>query len=220
MPTHAKVTSVEALESFRNALIIYLSKARPTLEEVSSDFLRHRTWLETEQRLHWQNQVRSRTKKLDEAQTALFSAEISNLREATVAERMSVNKAKRSLQEAEDKLRMVKKWNREFDSRAAPLAKQLGKLQTILTTDVPHAIAYLTQTVKTLHDYAEINIGDSRRPENPSLETERRETNEPDSGCVGVGDQPQRAGKFEDAAADAPTPHTVAVQRVSQQEKS
>ncbi len=42
MPERAHVTSVDALESFRANLIIYLSKARPTLEEVSADVQRMR----------------------------------------------------------------------------------------------------------------------------------------------------------------------------------
>jgi hypothetical protein len=50
MPQQAKITSVEALDAFRAALIIYLSKARPTLEEVSADVQRTRGWLEGEQR--------------------------------------------------------------------------------------------------------------------------------------------------------------------------
>jgi len=46
---------------------------------------------------------------------------------------------------------------------------------------------------------------------NRSATKARPEASEPDGGCVGVGDQPQRVGKFEAAAADAPTPHTAAV---------
>ena len=35
-------------------------------------------------------------------------------------------------------------------------------------------------------------------------------------GCVGVADQPQRVGKFGNAATDAPTPHTVALRTQAQ----
>ncbi len=82
MPQKAHVTSVEALEAFRSSLIVYVSKARPTLEEVTADVLRTRLWLETEQRTHWEGQVRRRAKELEQAQAALFSARISN-REAS-----------------------------------------------------------------------------------------------------------------------------------------
>ena len=46
MPDRAHVTSVDALESFRAHLIVYLSKARSTLEEVSADVQRMQGWLD------------------------------------------------------------------------------------------------------------------------------------------------------------------------------
>src|SRR5947208_7463376 len=132
MPQRAQVTSVEALEAFRATLIVYLSKARPTLEEVSADVLRTKLWLENEQRMHWENQVRRRSQALEQAQQALSSARMSNLREASNTEFMAVRKAKRALEEAEAKLKLLKYWNREFDSRVEPLVKQLEKLHTFL----------------------------------------------------------------------------------------
>ena len=153
MPTRANVTSVEALESFRANLIVYLSKARPTLEEVSDEVIRTRVWLDSTQLHYWKNQARRRTQKLQDAQQTLFSAELSNLREVSVAERMAVHKAKLSLEEAEDKLRRIKKWNRDFGSQVEPLAKQLEKLQTVLANNLPQAIAFLVEAVKNLDAY-------------------------------------------------------------------
>src|SRR5688572_18262348 len=114
MSSRANVTSVEALELFRSNLIVYLSKARPTLEEASDDVTRVRVWLETDRRVHWEMQVRRAAQKLQDAQQAVFSADLSNLREVSAAERNAVTKAKRALDEAETKLRIVKKWNRDF----------------------------------------------------------------------------------------------------------
>ena len=125
MPERAHVTSLEALESFRANLILYVSKARPTLEEVSADVVRTRLWLQNDQRTHWENQVRRRAKALEQAQEALSSARMSHLRDARAAEQMAVHRAKRALEEAEAKLKKLKQWNREFDSRVEPLVKQL-----------------------------------------------------------------------------------------------
>ena len=159
MPQKAHVTSVEALEAFRSSLIVYVSKARPTLEEVSADVLRTRLWLQNEQRTHWESQARRRVKELEQAQAALFSARLSNLREESAAEQMAFHRAKRSLEEAEGKLRTLKQWNREFDSRVEPLTKQTEKLHTVLTNDMAKAIAYLTEAIKTLGEYTEIGPG-------------------------------------------------------------
>ena len=58
MPQKAHVTSVDALEAFRANLITYVSKARPTLEEVSADVMRAKQWLQTEQRTRLEAEVR------------------------------------------------------------------------------------------------------------------------------------------------------------------
>ncbi|HSA12163.1 MAG TPA: hypothetical protein P5205_17515 [Candidatus Paceibacterota bacterium] len=154
MPDRAHVTSVEALESFRASLIVYLSKARPALEEVSADVQRMRGWLENDQRGHWMNEVRRRSQALQEAQQALFSAKLSTFREAGSVEQLMVHRAKRALDEADAKLRTVKQWNRVFDNHTAPLVKQMEKLQTVLANDMVQAVAYLTQAINTLDAYA------------------------------------------------------------------
>jgi hypothetical protein len=78
------------------------------------------------------------------------------LREASSAEQMMVHKARRALEEAEAKLKLLKYWNREFDSRAEPLVKQLQKLHTLLAHDMVKAGAFLTEAIHTLTAYAEI----------------------------------------------------------------
>ena len=158
MPEGAHITSVEALEAFRTHLILYLSKARPTLDEVSSEVLRTRLWLQNDRRQHWEGQVRRRAKILETARQELFSAGIANLRETSAAEILAVRKAEHALEEAENKLRLVKKWDRELDSRLAPLAKQLEKLQTVLANDLPMGTAYLTQAIQTLDAYADTHL--------------------------------------------------------------
>ncbi len=155
MPDRARVTSLEAIESFRTNLILFVSKARPALEDVSADVLRVRLWLEDEQRIHWENQVRRRTKVLEQAQQAHSSARMANLREASTTEQMAVRKARAALEEAESKLKFLKFWRREFDSRVEPLVKQLEKLHTFLANDSVQANVYLMQLVETLAAYAE-----------------------------------------------------------------
>jgi hypothetical protein len=156
MPERAHVTSVDALESFRANLIVYLSKARPTLEEVSADVQRMRGWLEGGQRAYWEGELRRRSQAWQDAQQALFSARLSNLREASAAEQMAVQRTKRALDEAEAKLRVLKQWNRVFDNRVDPLVKQMEKLHTVLAHDMVQAVAFLSQAITTLHAYAEV----------------------------------------------------------------
>jgi hypothetical protein len=155
MPQKAHITSIEAIEQFRSQLIIYINKARPTLEEVSGDVLRLRSWLENDQRIFWENQFRRRSKDLEEAQAALFSARLGLIRKETSVEVMMVQRCKRTVDEAEEKLRVIKRWHREFDGRIQPLLMQTEKLHTVLSNDLIKALAYLNEVIKTLAAYAE-----------------------------------------------------------------
>src|SRR6185503_12221643 len=150
MADKAHVASVEALENFRANLVLYVSRARPTVEEVSSEVLRVRSWLQTDQRLHWEGQLRRRAKELEQAQAALSGARLSDLRGDKTVEQNAVRKAKAALDQAENKLKRLKQWNREFDTQVQPLVKQLEKLHTVLSNDMLLANAYLTQAISTL----------------------------------------------------------------------
>lgn len=155
MADRAHIASIEALESFRETLVIFLSKSRPALEEVSNEVVRTRMWLQSDRRLFWEHEIRRRQKALEQAQQALFSAGMSHLRAPTSTEQMAVNRARRAVTEAEEKLRRVKQWSREFDSRVEPVAKQLDQLQNFLSSDMLRGIGWLAEIIKTLEAYME-----------------------------------------------------------------
>jgi chromosome segregation ATPase len=176
MADKARVTSLEALDEFRSSLIVYLSKARPALEEVDDEVMRTRVWVQSNQITHWEHQVRRRALALEQAQQALFSAGISKLRQVSDAERMAVQRAKHALQEAEDKLRRVKQWSREFETRVEPLAKQLDQLRNVLTIDMPKAAAHLAGLIKSLSEYANLAPPPLDAPAAPPAEADAAPT--------------------------------------------
>ncbi len=164
MAERAQVTSVEAIEAFRARLIVYLTKTRAAVEEASAEVSRTRQWLEVDQRRYWEDQLRIRRKKLERAQDELSSARLSTLQDATGAQQMAVRKAREAVHEAEAKLNMLKKWAHELENRAEPLLRQTIHLQHALNNDLPKAIAYLAQAVKTLDEYSGIQAPRSSGP--------------------------------------------------------
>ena len=168
MPERAHVTSVDALESFRANLIIYLSKARPTLEEVSADVQRTRGWLEGEQRTYWENEFRRRSRALQEAQAGAVQRQALQLsRGQRRSNKWPSSGPNGRCDEAEAKLRVLKQWNRVFDNRVDPLVKQMEKLQTVLAHDMVQAVAYLAQAIQTLDAYAEVGCRPRASPGQP-----------------------------------------------------
>jgi hypothetical protein len=159
MPERAKVTSLEAIEAFRSRLIIYREKAGRVLDEVAEEVLRTRVWLQSERVTFWEGQIRRKQKDLEMRQQELFSAQLSGMRDASFVQQQAVQKARRGVQESEDKLRLVKTWNRQYDQRVEPLGRQVEKLRHNLTHDLAQGVAYLDQVIKTLADYNEISVG-------------------------------------------------------------
>ncbi len=168
MPEKANVTSLEAIEDFRAQLLVYVNKARPALEEVSSDVLRLRLWLENDQRMALEAMVRRRRKELDQAQAALTSARMAIIKHETSAEQLAVTRARRKLEEAETKLKRVKYWDREFSTVVEPMAKQLEKLHTVLANDMGKAAAHLARVIHTLSRYADIQAGGAQGQDDPT----------------------------------------------------
>ena len=156
MAGQAQVTSVEALEAFRADLILFLSRARPALEEIGAEVVRTRIWLEDDRQRHWEWELRRRRKALEQAQQELFSARVSSLDKATATHQLAVRRAQQSVDEAEEKCRVLKQWNREFDDRTAPMIKQVDQLHSFLATHLRQAIAELTETVKALEAYTQV----------------------------------------------------------------
>jgi hypothetical protein len=153
MSQAANVSSIEALERFRNALIVYLEKVRPPLEDAHDEVARTREWIRQDRRLFWENKVRQGTRRLSEAEQALFSADLARLRAPSYAEKNAVLKAKRELEEAQEKIRVLKSSLQRFETDAQPKINQLEQLRTLLRRELPEAIRQLGEITKRLETY-------------------------------------------------------------------
>ena len=101
MADHAKITSLDALESFRASLIIFLAKSNRALDQVADEVKRTRYWLQNEKRLEWEAQLKRRQKLFDQANQELISARFSEFKNSLAVQQMAVRKAGALVQEAE-----------------------------------------------------------------------------------------------------------------------
>jgi hypothetical protein len=175
MAIQARVTSTDAIESFRAKLIVFLNKARLGVDDVGDEVRRTRSWLQTELPVRWEGEIRRRSKALQQAQSELRNAEFAGTTAATVQVRQAaVNRAKQALAEAEDKLRRIKKWSMAYDHHADPIVKRLENFRSIVMDDLPKAIAHLRNIQKALDAYTETGapmLGSSLPGETESAST-------------------------------------------------
>ena len=155
MSDQAKISSIDALEAFRADLIQYIAKARVALEDMEGDVRRTQTWLDTDRAQHWAGQIKLWTRNLHQAEQELYSANLTNPQAANAFQRMAVAKAKRNLEEAEDKMRVVKKWRQTFENRATPLLRQLDPMFHLVGQQLPKGVYSLGESIKALQSYAE-----------------------------------------------------------------
>jgi chromosome segregation ATPase len=199
MTQRAKVGSLEAIEAFRANLVVYMAQARSALEEVSGDVMRTRLWIENDQRRYWEGEFRRRRRELEEAQQALFSARLSQFSDAISLEQMAMHKARRALDEADAKLRTLKRWDRDFEGTVQPLVKQMEKLHTILSNDLVKAVVELDHIITTIAAYSQSHdqgaLSQAAAPES---------TQSPDSGknvAAGAQSDVSESGQTPAAAA-------------------
>jgi hypothetical protein len=155
MGEQASVTSIEVLEMFRASLIIFVNRAHGIIDEARGEIRRKRLWVQSDQRLYWEGEIRRRKRMLEQARQELLTARLSSLRDDLYPQVAAARKAELAFAEAEEKLRKVKQWSRNFESCADPLSKKLESLRQVLDDEMPKAISRLLQTQKTLESYTE-----------------------------------------------------------------
>jgi hypothetical protein len=155
MDGQANVSSIDALESFRADLIRFLEKARVALEDAESEVRRTRTWLDVDRANHWTAQMKLRLKQLEQAEAEYYNARITRPTENHASHKMAVAKAQRRVQEAEEKLQVLKRWRMQFDNRATPLLRQLDPAFFLVGSHLPKGVHALGEFIKALQAYAE-----------------------------------------------------------------
>ena len=155
MADHANVSSIDALEAFRADLIQYVEKARVALEDAEGEVRRTRSWLDVDRTGYWSGQFKQRSKQLEQAEAELYNVTLTSPTESHAFQKMAVLKARRRLDEAEEKLRVLKHWRQTFDNRATPILRRLDPMFSIVGRDLPKGIHALGESIKALQAYAE-----------------------------------------------------------------
>ena len=155
MADQARISNLDAIESFRSALIVFISKTRQSLETAQDAVKKTRGWLQLEQPAYWSSQIRLRQKKLDQAQQELMSARLSEFVDTPSTQQMAVRKARAALEEAQAKLERTKAWARDYDRTVDPLARKLDSFRDFIENDLALANAHLVEIQKILDAYNE-----------------------------------------------------------------
>jgi hypothetical protein len=68
----------------------------------------------------------------------------------------------------EEKLTVLKRWDRDLDNRTSPLVKQMEQLHGFLTVEMERAVAYLDQAIRALEAYRSVAPQPAGNPGSPT----------------------------------------------------
>ncbi len=158
MTQPAKVSSIDALRDFRRALERFGVEIAGALSEVDSSAQRMLSWLSHDQLPYWQHQIRARSEKLAQARSQLLRKQLSSMQNdpTCIDERRAVERAKQAIEDATEKVRLVKKWLTMVDKEYTLYRGATSGLADTHQRDIPAAAIRLASMVKRLEEYAAI----------------------------------------------------------------
>lgn len=201
MGEQAKVADVETIERFRAALLVAAEAFGLALEEAEGDVERTVLWLEGDRRDTWTKRIRRAQEDVVVAKSALFRKQeikaTPEARPSVVDEKKALDRARKRLEIAEEKLKATKRWTTELPRQAIVFKGALSPMHTLLDRDVPRANAMLKRMTEHLEAYLRGGDEAERLLEILGMPSMRR------GGEEGAEDAPPAA-----PAPDAPAPGT------------
>lgn len=150
------VSSIDVLRSVRESLVLFTDDAQAALGSMESEIRRCIDWLSHDQRMYWQSEVKRRHEALSQAKAELHRKQLSQMSGQNAhdsEQREAVRIAKRRLEEAEDKVELVKRWLPEVERAVMEYLGQARSFADLLEFDVERSTELLDRMVAALEDY-------------------------------------------------------------------
>ena len=182
MSESAQVASIDALREFRAKLCEFGVDALESLAAVELELRHMDDWL-AERLKYWQLQLRDRGEDLARAKAALVRHKWGSKDGkgvGTTEVEMEVKKAKRRIEEAEAKIEITKRWQRDLPKAVHEYDGPARQLSGYLESDLKQVLAMLDRMATSLEAYVAISAppGGAPTPVNPEREAPSEPGNE------------------------------------------
>ncbi len=156
MSQSANVRSVDAIRDFRVALTNFSEEARTALSSAEMEVRRTHDWLNRDQLTYWQAQIKRRNEQLSMARTELHRRRLSQQGSDAISDaeqKEAVRNAQRRLEEAEQKVALVKRWIPVLEHAIAEYHATSQPLGDRLTGSLVNSLTLLDRIVASLDHY-------------------------------------------------------------------
>jgi hypothetical protein len=159
MSSQAAVYSVEELKNFRVALALYGEDTLGTLGAVEAEVRRMLRWIEEERPAYWHDQIKRRREMVAQARADVFRRNLQkkpDYNPAMSEQKDALRKAEASLQDAEKRLVLVRKWQPLLRHAVLEYHASVQRLKDIAAGDVLSGVNLLTRIVDALEAYLQV----------------------------------------------------------------
>lgn len=161
MSGYARIDSVDSLRMFRGVLVKFAEVAQVSLADAEGEMQRVLMWLETEASTYWSGQIRKRHEAVEKCkdmvrQKKLFKSPTGSTQSA-VEEEKALRMAQKRLEEAEEKLKNVKRYTPRLQKEISIYKGGVQRLSTTVSADIPVAISRLDKMCAALEAYAALS---------------------------------------------------------------
>jgi hypothetical protein len=159
MSQGARVTSITAVERFKEALCEFGVDGQDALAAVDAQLQRAQDWLKDKAR-YWQKEIRERHDAMVRAKIELEQRKFENRDgrgRGTSEPEKNFRRAQEKLKEAEQKFANCKKWMPIFEHALREYQGPARVLSGSLETDLKVAVALLNQKLEALDAYLKLN---------------------------------------------------------------
>ncbi|HTL28406.1 MAG TPA: hypothetical protein VL282_04275 [Tepidisphaeraceae bacterium] len=169
MSRGARVDSIDAMRHFRTALVKFQESANAALTDAESEMHRAHTWLDNEQRQHWQREIRKGQEDVMRCKEAVRMKKLfkdsTGGRASAVDEEKALKVAERKLQEFEQKLANVKRHLLKLPKEVQTYKGMVQRFATAVQQDIPLSLAHLGEMVAKLDEYVNYAVTEAQGSE-------------------------------------------------------
>ena len=162
MSGYARIDSVDALRMFRTVLVKFAEAVRVALGDAEGEIARVQVELETELPTYWSGQIRKRHEIVEKCKDAVRQKKLfkspSGSTQSAVEEEKQLRIAQKRLEEAEEKLKNIKRYTPRLQKETSIYKGGVQRLATSASSDIPLAVSRLDKMVQALEAYMAMQV--------------------------------------------------------------
>jgi hypothetical protein len=161
MSNQAAVQSIDLLKELRVAMALFSEEALAALGAVEMEIRRTALWLQQDRRIYWHDQIKRRQEKVAQARAEVARRRLQKTAEYTPAmseQKEILRKAEASLQDAELRASLVKKWEPALQQAILEYHGSIRRIKDFAAGDALRATVVLERMIDALEAYIQIAV--------------------------------------------------------------